>query len=80
MAKLPIVSSKEIIRVLKRMGFEHAPKRGKGSHLAFMKKSDGRTRLVIIPDKNEIPRGTLLSILNQAGLTKEEFVKVLAGH
>lgn len=44
MAKLPIVSSKEIIRVLKRMGFEHAPKRGKGSHLAFMKKADGRTR------------------------------------
>jgi len=34
-------------------------------------------RLVIVPDKNEIPGGTLLSILSQAGLTKEEFLNAL---
>ena len=77
MAKLPILSSREIVRILKRMGFEHAPKRGKGSHLAFVRKSGGVTRLVIVPDKNEIPSGTLLSILSQAGLTKEEFLNAL---
>ena len=36
MAKLPIVSSKEIIRALKRMGFEHAPKRGKYAGLDYV--------------------------------------------
>ena len=77
MPKLPIVSSKEIIRVLQKAGFEYAPKRGKGSHLAFVKKDKDRTRLVIVPDKKEIPKGTLLSILEQAGLSKEEFVKLL---
>ncbi len=77
MAKLPIVSSKEIVRVLKKEGFEPAPKRGKGSHLAFVKKAGGKSRLVIVPDKNEIPRGTLLSILDQAGLTRDEFISIL---
>lgn len=77
MTKLPILSSKKIVSALKKEGFEPAPKRGKGSHLAFVKKADGKSRLVIIPDKKEIPRGTLLSILDQAGLTKDEFMNIL---
>ena len=77
MQKLPIVSSKEIVRVLQKAGFEYAPQRGKGSHLAFVKKDKDRTRLVILPEKKEIPKGTLLSILEQAGLSKEEFVGLL---
>ncbi len=77
MTKLPILSSKKIVSVLKKEGFEPAPKRGKGSHLAFVKKADGKSRLVIVPDKKEIPKGTLLSILDQAGLTKDEFMNIL---
>ena len=77
MPKLPIVSQKEIIRVLQKAGFEYAPKRGKGSHAAFVKTGKDKTRLVIVPDRKEIPKGTLLAILDQAGFTKEEFVKIL---
>ena len=77
MPKLPVVSSKQVVRILQNLGFEYAPKRGKGSHLAFIKKDKDKTRLVIVPDRREIPRGTLLSIMEQAGLTKEEFVKML---
>ncbi|MFZ5995265.1 MAG: type II toxin-antitoxin system HicA family toxin [Thermodesulfobacteriota bacterium] len=55
-----------------------APKRGKGSHLAFVKHDSGKSRLVIVPDRDNIPRGTLLSILDQAGITKDEFVKLLS--
>jgi len=77
MPKLPVVSSKQIIRVLEKSGFQNAPKRGKGSHLAFIKIVSGRTRLVIVPDRNEIPKGTLFAILEQAGLTKEEFIGLL---
>lgn len=77
MAKLPILSSKEVIRVLNHLGFEPAPKRGKGSHSAFVKKTENKTRLVIVPHRDEIPRGTLLSIIDQMGLTKAEFIKIL---
>lgn len=77
MAKLPILSSKDIIRILKHLGFDPAPKRGKGSHSAFVKKTEEKTYLVIVPHKDEIPRGTLLSIINQMGLTKIEFLKIL---
>lgn len=77
MPKLPVVSSKDIVKVLRNSGFEYAPKRGKGSHSAFVKRHKDRIRLVIVPDKKEIPKGTLLAILEQAGLTKEEFIELL---
>ncbi|WP_292410572.1 MULTISPECIES: type II toxin-antitoxin system HicA family toxin, partial [unclassified Methanoculleus] len=35
---------------------------------------DGVKLLVVIPRRDPIPRGTLLSILKQARLTKEEFL------
>ena len=79
MVRLPVVSSGDVIRVLKKAGFKHAPKRGKGSHVALYRidEETGQKLLVIVPKKKEIPRGTLLSILKQANLTKEEFVKLL---
>lgn len=77
MAKLLILSTKEIIRVLKKAGFEYAPKRGKGSHTAFVKKDTEKIRMVIVPHRKEIPKGTLLAILDQAGLTKEDLLKLL---
>ena len=79
MPKLPILSSKDVIRVLNHLGFEPAPRRGKGSHSAFIKKTEEKVRLVIIPHKDEIPRGTLLSIIEQMGLTKIDFIKFLKG-
>ena len=77
MPKLPVISSKQIIRVLQKAGFEYAHKRGKGSHLAFVKRGQDKTRLVIVPDRNEVPKGTLIAILDQAGLTREEFMELL---
>ncbi|MDO8445106.1 MAG: type II toxin-antitoxin system HicA family toxin [Deltaproteobacteria bacterium] len=77
MTRLPVVSSKQIIRVLQSAGFEYAPKRGKGSHLAFVKRDEDKTRLVIVPDKKDIPKGTLLAILDQAGISKEKFIELL---
>lgn len=75
--KLPIVSSDDVIRVLKKRGFSYAPKRGKGSHMAFYKEKEGKKWLVIVPKRKEIPRGTLISIIDQAGLTRDEFLKLL---
>ncbi len=76
--RLPSLSSKEIIRALRKSGFDEAPDRGKGSHRAFFKvDASGRTRLVIVPYGKDIPRGTLLAILEQAGLSREEFLKII---
>jgi len=77
MSKPPLLSSTQIIKVLRAAGFEDAPKRGKGSHIAMVKRDPQKTRLVIIPDRKTIPKGTLRAILEQAGLTREEFLTLL---
>jgi predicted RNA binding protein YcfA (HicA-like mRNA interferase family) len=76
--RLPSLSSKDIVRALRKAGFDEAPQRGKGSHRAFVKKdSTGRVRLVIVPQGKDIPRGTLVAILEQAGLSKDDFLQLL---
>jgi len=75
--KLPSLSSKELIKALRRAGFEDAPKRGKGSHKALAKSAPNITRLVVVPDRKTIPKGTLRAILEQAGFSKEEFFSLL---
>ena len=78
MSRLPAVSSDEVIRALRKAGFVSAPKRGKGSHTALYRIDEsGRKRLVIIPQRKDLPRGTLSAILEQAGMTKEEFLQLL---
>jgi predicted RNA binding protein YcfA (HicA-like mRNA interferase family) len=78
MIKLPSVSSDEVIRALRKVGFSYAPKRGKGSHTALYRIDEsGQKRLVIVPQKKDLPRGTLSAILEQAGLTKEDFLQLL---
>lgn len=78
MKKLPVVSSDDVIKALKKGGFEYAPKRGKGSHMALYKiDENGRKLLVIVPKRRELPKGTLLSILQQANLSKDDFIELL---
>lgn len=78
MLKLPVVSSTRIIRALQRVGFSYAPRRGKGSHVALFRiDPSGAKKLVIVPKKKQIPKGTLLAILQQAGIEREEFLKLL---
>lgn len=76
--RLPFLSSRQIIRALRKAGFVEAPDRGKGSHRAFVHQdANGRIRLVIVPYGKDIPRGTLQAILDQAGLSRQEFLRLL---
>jgi predicted RNA binding protein YcfA (HicA-like mRNA interferase family) len=77
MSKLPVISSKEIIKILCSIGFEDAPKRGKGSHVALIKKTIDTTKLVIIPDRKTLPKGTIRAILEQAGVSRDEFINLM---
>jgi len=43
----------------------------------MVKKDNGITMLVIIPRRKAIPKGTLITIIKQAELTKEEFLSFL---
>ena len=75
MPKLPTLKSKVLVRILKSVGFfEHRQK--STSHLV-MKHSDGRRTIVPIHSNKDIPKGTLLAILRDIQITKEELVKIL---
>ena len=48
MSKLPGLSSDEVLKALRKIGFVYALKRGKGSHVALYRTdTSGKTRLVI---------------------------------
>ncbi len=79
MTKLPTISANKLIRKLFKAGFQDAPKRGKGSHRALVRySSEGKPHLVIIPMRDPIPKGTLLAIIKQSGLSREEFIKLVS--
>ncbi len=73
MPKLPAVSSRRVIKALTRVGF--SIDRQRGSHIVMYRQSDRRT--VVVPRRDEVPRGTLRVILNEAGLTVNEFMELL---
>lgn len=63
-------SSRHIITVLKKHGFIEVSQ--KGSHKKF-RHPEGH-QIVIVPDpRKEIPLGTFLSIIRQAGIDKDAF-------
>jgi len=71
--KLPIVSGEQIIKLLQKEGFSVT--RQKGSHISLHKRlEDGSIILVVIPKKREIKKGTLLSIIKQSRMNREEFI------
>jgi predicted RNA binding protein YcfA (HicA-like mRNA interferase family) len=45
----------------------------KGSHVKFMRRIGQTADIAIVPRKNEIPVGTLRSILSQAHIDPEEW-------
>jgi predicted RNA binding protein YcfA (HicA-like mRNA interferase family) len=74
MPKLPVLSAKEIISILKKEGFVIT--RQKGSHIALHKKTSEGIKLVVVPNKRNIPRGTLRDILHKAGISRERFFEL----
>jgi predicted RNA binding protein YcfA (HicA-like mRNA interferase family) len=75
MKKLPRLSGKEVIKVLSKEGFLVV--RQKGSHVILIKKSQEGRKHTVVPLHKEIDKGTLLQIIRQAGLSKDEFVKLI---
>ena len=74
---LPIVSERKVIKALTKAGFQVAGR--KGSHVKLKKRVDDKVLIVIVPDHEELARGTLKAILRQANMTRENFLKLLKG-
>ena len=75
MNKLPRLSGKEVVKILAKIGFAIA--RQKGSHIIMTKQNPEGKMAVVVPNHDEIDRGTLLEIIRQAGLKKENFLDLI---
>ncbi len=75
MTKLPRLSGKEVIKALSRTGF--VIMRQKGSHVIMKKHISGGEIATVVPNHKEVDKGTLLEIIRQAKLTREEFMDLL---
>ena len=74
MTKLPRgLSGIKVVKTLEKAGFYI--KRRKGSHIVMRR--DNPFAQVVVPDHKSIDTGTLASIIDGAGLTVEDFIKLL---
>lgn len=73
MSLKPLPADK-VIKVLVRLGFK--PVRQLGSHV-ILKREDGKVIVVPVHRGEEIGRGLLSKIIKDAGLTREEFLRLL---
>ncbi|MHB0979190.1 MAG: type II toxin-antitoxin system HicA family toxin [Thermoleophilia bacterium] len=63
-----------MVAALSKVGYEKD--RQRGSHIV-MRQIDHPHRRITVPDHREIATGTLRAIIRQAGLTTEEFNRLL---
>ena len=73
MSRLPRTSGRDCVKALGKVGFYL--KRQHGSHLILRR--DDPFAQVVVPNHRELDRGTLRAIIRQAGLSVNEFVRLL---
>ena len=76
MPKLPAVRPRIVIQFLERNGFalDHVS----GSHFIFYNPVS-RRRAVVPRHNRDMPKGTLISLLREAGFSRDELVRFLEG-
>jgi len=72
--KLPLLTATELIKILNKFEFQII--RQKGSHV-YLKHQDGRCTVVPLHPGRDIGRGLLKRILNEAEISREEFLEKL---
>jgi predicted RNA binding protein YcfA (HicA-like mRNA interferase family) len=73
--RLPAIRAKQAVRALERAGF--VVSRTSGSHCRLIHSTDPSRKVTIPMHSGDIRRGTLRSIISQAGLTVAEFIDLL---
>lgn len=72
MSKLPVISGREMVKGLMKLGYYIRDQEGSHIHLRHAIR-----RSLTVPNHKEIARGTLRTIIREAGLTVEEFRDLL---
>ena len=72
-SKYPLLPPRRVIAVLNKFGFIKVGQ--KGSHVKF--KSIYTNKVCILPNHDEVARGTLRNVLEQADITLEDFLNQL---
>ena len=75
MPKLLILSGKKLVTALKKADFVEV--RQRGSHISMQKVTLEKTFKTIVPLHKEVAKGTLLDILHQTGLSKDDLLELL---
>ena len=70
--KLPILSGKEVVKALGKMGYTINDQKGSHIHLRHPVR-----RPLTVPNHPEIARGTLRIIIKDADLSVEQFLELL---
>ena len=70
MNALPRVSGREVVKALRKIGYDRD--RQRGSHIVLRQTAPPHRRITV-PDHKEVAKGTLRAIIRQAGLTVAEF-------
>ncbi len=71
--KLPLISGKELVKLLAKLGYEVDHQTG--SHI-ILRNRVSPYRRTTVPNHAEIARPTLAEIIRQIGLSREEFLKM----
>lgn len=75
MTRLPVVSGREVIAALSRIGYVVV--RQRGSHLRLRHPTDRSRRALTVPDHSTLKPGTLHAILRDANLSAEQLRELL---
>jgi predicted RNA binding protein YcfA (HicA-like mRNA interferase family) len=73
--RLPVVTARDVIRALGRAGF--VVTRTSGSHCRLIHQTDPARKVTVPVHSGDLKRGTLRSIIAQAGFTVAEFSELL---
>ncbi len=74
MDKINHLPVKKVIKALEKIGFQQI--RQKGSHL-FMRHPDGRTTLITVHPGEDIGKGMIRKIINDAKITREKWLELI---
>jgi len=74
MDKITPLPANKVIKALEKMGFKRI--RQKGSHM-FMRHPDGRTTLITLHPGEDIGKGMIRKIINDAKITREEWLELI---
>ena len=74
MSALPVVSGREVVKALEKIGYVFD--RQRGSHM-ILRQQDPPHRRLTVPDHKEVAKGTLRATIRQVGLTVDDFNDLL---